>query len=167
MEEISMPNFHVEETCKTTHSLLKTITPQIEDYLNSVTLQSLTQNDENVEDYYKGFLQDLRHLLVNCENTYEKLGVTLRRAQFNKEFAEEGLYQTYHSCVNVFFYPKNESYEEDGRHSYTGRDAIIFKREIDPELKKLTIAISKIFEELREELLYYETDYITKKRMKK
>ena len=164
-----MPTFHLEESCKMTHSLLKRIAAKIETYLNKVTLQTLldssTSNFE-LEEYYKGYLQDLRHLLINCENTFEKLGVTLRRAQFNKEFAEEGLYQAYHACVNQFFYPKNESYEEDGRYSYTGHDSIIFKYDIQPELKALTLELSKMFEELREELLYFESDYETKKRMK-
>jgi hypothetical protein len=143
---------------------------QLEDYLNGVTLSSLLQAENEIrdaEEYYKGYLQDLRHLLVNCENGFEKLGVCLRRAQFNEKFAEEALYQSFHQCVNLFFYPKNESYEEDGRHSYTGRDAIIFKNEIDPELKELTLSLSKGFEELREDLLYYETDYMTTKVMRK
>ncbi|WP_025028510.1 DUF3907 family protein [Caldalkalibacillus mannanilyticus] len=166
-----MPRFQLKETCERTHTLLKKISAQIEQYLNQVTLQSLMdQNsdaDDKVEEYYKGYLQDLRHLLVNCENTFEKIGVALRRAQFNTEFAEESLYQAYHSCVNQFFYPQNESYEEDGRHSYTGRDAIIFKYETNPDLKKLTLDLSKVFEELRDDLMYYETDYVTKKRMKR
>jgi hypothetical protein len=165
-----MPTFHLKESCQTTHALLKKIAAQIEDYLNHVSLASLVQspNDNHeFEEYYKGYLQDLRHLLVNCENTYEKLGISLRRAQFNKEFAEDSLYQAFHRCVNLFFYPKNESYEEDGRHSYTGRDAIIFKKATDPELKELTLSLSKMFEELREDLLYYETDYETTRRMKK
>jgi hypothetical protein len=167
-----MPTFHLKESCQSTHTLLKKIAAQIEDYLNQVTVSSLLHStndgdDHELSEYYKGYLQDLRHLVVNCENTYEKLGISLRRAQFNQEFAEDSLYQTYHHCVNLFFYPKNESYEEDGRHSYTGRDAIIFKKEINPELKELTLSLSKMFEELREDLLYYETDYETTKRMKR
>lgn len=151
-----------------THARLKKIAAQVEDYLNGVTIKSLTRSNSDPEellDYYQGYLQDLRHLLVNCENAYEKLGICLRRAQFNTSFAEEALYQTYHTCVNQFFYPKNESYEEDGRHSYTGRDAIIFKRDTDSELKTLTLNLSKVFEQLRDDLLYYETDYMTKKSM--
>lgn len=165
-----MPTFHLKESCQTTHKLLKRISVQLEEYLNAVTLSSLvhsTDETSDAEEYYKGYLQDLRHLLVNCENAYEKLGISLRRAQFNEKFAEEALYHSFHQGVNVFFYPKNESYEEDGRHSYTGRDAIIFKREINPELKELTLSLSKLFEELREDLLYYETDYMTTKVMKK
>jgi hypothetical protein len=165
-----MPTFHLKETCEGTHTVLKKIAAQLETYLNEVTLQQLLQaasDADQQEGYFRGYLQDLRHLLVNCENTYEKIGITLRRAQFNEDFAEEGLYQAYHSCVNLFFYPRNESYEEDGRHSYTGRDAIIFKQEVNPELKKLTLTLSKMFEKLRDDLMYYETDYITKKRMRK
>jgi len=166
-----MPKFQLRETCERTHTLLKKISAQIEGYLNQVTINDLVENStssvESLEEYYRGYLQDFRHLLVNCENTFEKLGVALRRAQFNEDFAEEALYQAYHTCVNQFFYPRNESYEEDGRHSYTGRDAIIFKQDTDPDLKKLTLELSKVFEELRDDLMYYETDYVTKKRMKR
>lgn len=165
-----MPTYNLKESCQTTHKLLKQISAQLEEYLNRVTLTSLVQSTGETKDtkeYYKGYLQDLRHLLVNCENAYEKLGISLRRAQFNDKYAEEALYQTFHRCVNLFFYPNNESYEEDGRHSYTGRDAIIFKKEINPELKELILSLSKVFEELREDLLYYETDYMTTKVMKK
>ncbi|WP_202077206.1 DUF3907 family protein [Caldalkalibacillus salinus] len=165
-----MPDFHLKETCEWTHQRLKQIAAQLETYLNETTLNGLVETDENPEDvheYYKGYLQDLRHLLVNCENAYEKLGICLRRAQFNRAFAEDALYQVYHSCVNLFFYPINESYEEDGRHSYTGRDAILFKREIDPKLKNVTLSLSKLFEELREDLMYYETDYVTTRRMQR
>ncbi|GAA0365957.1 DUF3907 family protein [Bacillus horti] len=162
-----MPTFILMDMCEMTYQRLKQISATLENYLNHVHLPMLMESDDHEEEtYYKGYLQDLRHLLINCENSYEKLGVSLRRAQFNKEFSEEALYQAYHLCVNGFFYPKNESYEEDGRHSYTGRDAIIFRREVNPELKKITLELSKVFEKLRDDLMYYETDYVTTKRMK-
>lgn len=164
-----MPDFLLKDMCEMTFQRLKKVAARLENYLNEVNLRMLlssAEQNEDTEEYYKGYLQDLRHLLINCENSYEKLGVSLRRAIFNKEFAEEALHQAYHSCVNGFFYPKNESYEEDGRHSYTGRDAIIFKYELEPGLKQITLELSKIFEELREDLMYYETDYVTTQRMR-
>jgi hypothetical protein len=140
----------------------------LERYLNQVTLASLVAQSgdpEEYEDYYRCFLSDLRRLLVYCENAYERLGVALRRARFNEEFAEEVLYQVYHTCINNFYYPKGEVYEEDGRYAYTSYDAIIFRKKVAPELERLTLSLSKVFEQMRDDLQYYETDYITKKRM--
>lgn len=163
-----MPETQLKEICEETYTRLKKVCMDLEKFLNATTLASLVQNSpdrEQYEGYYRNYLSDLRHLLVNSENAYEKLGICLRRAQFNKEFAQEVLYLVYHTCVNMFFYPKGEVYEEDGRNSYTGRDAIIFHKEVTPELKSLTLAMSKVFEYLRDELQYYETDYVTMKRM--
>ncbi|BAU27324.1 uncharacterized protein DUF3907 [Aneurinibacillus soli] len=163
-----MPETQLKEICEESYKRLKKVCMELEKFLNATTLASLIQNSpdpEQYETYYRNYLSDLRHLLVNSENAYEKLGICLRRAQFNKEFAQEVLYLVYHTCVNMFFYPKGEVYEEDGRNSYTGRDAIIFHKEVTPELKSLTLGMSKVFEYLRDELQYYETDYVTMKRM--
>jgi hypothetical protein len=159
----------LKEVCEESYNRLKKVCSSLETFLNNTSLPQLmskTSQSEEYETYYKSYLSDLRHLLVNCENAYERLGITLRRSTFNKEFAEENLYLVYHTCINLFFYPKGEVYEEDGRNSYTGRDAIIFHKEVTPELRALTLGLSKEFEYLRDELQYYETDYITMKRMK-
>jgi hypothetical protein len=34
-------------------------------------------------------------------------------------------------------------------------------------LQQLTLSLSRVFEQMRDDLQYYETDYITKKRMQK
>lgn len=163
-----MPETQLKEICEESYKRLKKVCMELEKFLNATTLAQLVQSSpdpEQYEAYYRNYLSDLRHLLVNSENAYEKLGICLRRAQFNKDFAQEVLYLVYHTCINTFFYPKGEVYEEDGRNSYTGRDAIIFHKEVTPELKALTLGISKVFEYLRDELQYYETDYVTMKRM--
>ena len=159
---------HLKQLCEETYTKLKRVSMEVERYLNQVTLSSLVSasgDPEEFESYYRNYLSDLRHLLVYCENAYERLGVSLRRARFNEEFAEEVLYQVYHTCINNFYYPKGEVYDEDGRYSYTGQDAIIFRKQVTPELQQLTLSLSRVFEQMRDDLQYYETDYITKKRM--
>ncbi len=165
-----MSGTHLKQLCEDSYTKLKKVSMELERFMNQVTLAGLVEQSgdpEEYEAYYRTYLSDLRHLLVYCENAYEKLGVALRRARFNEDFAEEVLYQVYHMCVNNFYYPKGEVYDEDGRYSYTGQDAIIFRKQVTPELKQLTISLSKVFEQLRDDLQYYETDYITKKRMQK
>ncbi|ALS21327.1 YpuI family protein [Paenibacillus naphthalenovorans] len=161
-----MAVFNVKNLCETTRAKLSEAIAKMETFLNERSLQQLnTDKDEAMEEFYKGYLSDIRHLLVFSEVSYEKLGVALRRPNFNVEYAEKVLYEVYHSCVNNFFYPKNECYSEDGRYAYTGQDAIRFRKKPSREVRDLTIELSKIFETLRDELAYYETDYITQKRM--
>lgn len=157
---------NVQVLCETTKDKLKQVIGTIEPFLNGVTLQSLNpENDDFMDEFYRGFLSDMRHLLVFSDVSYEKLGVALRRPNFHLEYAERVLYDVYHSSVNSFFYPRHECYSEDGRYAYTGQDAIRFRKKPSREVRDLTLALSKIFEELREELAYYETDYITQRRM--
>ncbi|MCS7463449.1 YpuI family protein [Paenibacillus doosanensis] len=161
-----MANFNVKNVCETTKSKLSDAIAKMETFLNEHSLQQLnSEMDSTMEEFYKGYLSDIRHLLVFSEVAYEKLGVSLRRPTFNVEYAEKVLYEVYHSCVNNFFYPKNECYSEDGRYAYTGQDAIRFRKKPTRAVRDLTIELSKIFETLREDLAYYETDYITQKRM--
>ncbi|UFJ43098.1 YpuI family protein [Brevibacillus humidisoli] len=163
-----MSGRHVKQLCEDTYTRLKKVSMELERFLNQVTLSGLVAQSgdpEEYEAYYRSYLSDLRHLLVYCENAYEKLGVCLRRARFNEDFAEEILYQVYHNCVNNFYYPRGEVYDEDGRYAYTGQEAIVFRKQVTPELQNLTLSASKVFEHLRDELQYYETDYLTKRRM--
>ncbi|TDF96718.1 YpuI family protein [Paenibacillus piri] len=161
-----MAVFNVKNVCESTKTKLSEAIVKMEQFLNENSLSKLnTEVDAAMEDFYKGYLSDTRHLLVFSEVAYEKLGVCLRRPTFNVEYAEKVLYEVYHSCVNNFFYPKNECYSEDGRYAYTGQDAIRFRKKPVRAARDLTIELSKIFETLREDLAYYETDYITQKRM--
>jgi hypothetical protein len=157
---------NVKDLCETTRTKLKDATTRMEQFLNENSINQLnSENDGAMDEFYKGYLSDTRHLLVFSEVSYEKLGVSLRRPNFNVEYAEKVLYEVYHSSVNSFFYPKNECYSEDGRYAYTGQDAIRFRKKPSRAVRDLTIELSKVFEQLREDLAYYETDYITQKRM--
>ncbi|WP_232699240.1 DUF3907 family protein [Brevibacillus daliensis] len=163
-----MSDAHLKQLCEDTFIRLKKVSIELERFLNKTTLSALVESSSDAqeyESYYSSYLSDLRRLLVYAENAYEKVGVCLRRARFNSEFAEDALYQVYQTCVINFYYPKGEVYDEDGRYSYTGQDCIIFRKDVTPELRELTLTLSRIFEPLRDDLQYYETDYITKKRM--
>jgi hypothetical protein len=161
-----MAVFNVQQICGSTQEKLKESIECMELFLNQHSLpQLLHEEDLDMEEFYRGYLHDIRHLLVFSEVSYEKLGICLRRPAFHVDFSEKVLYETYHSCINAFFYPKNECYSEDGRYAYTGEDAIRFRKKPLRVVRDLTIALSEIFEQLREDLAYYETDYVTQKRM--
>lgn len=161
-----MSAVNVQKLCESSQEKLKTAIARLELFLNENALPQLTVNqDEETIHYYKGFLSDLRHLLVYSEVSYEKLGVVLRRANFDVDFAEKALYNVYHDCVNSFFYPKNETYAEDGRYAYTGQDAIRFRKKPLEEVRAVVMDVTKVYEELRDDLSYYESDYLTQRRM--
>ncbi|XEC96835.1 YpuI family protein [Paenibacillus tarimensis] len=162
-----MPSTNVKQLCESTREKLKLANRQLEQFLNDYALPQLAadQKEDNAEAFYKGLLSDLRHLLVFSEVCYEKLGVALRRPNFDNEFAERILYDVYHQCVNAYFYPKNEGYSEDGRYAYTGQDAIRFLFKPVRQARDIVLNVSKIYEELRDDLAYYESDYMTQRRM--
>ncbi|OMF34207.1 hypothetical protein BK133_12860 [Paenibacillus sp. FSL H8-0548] len=162
-----MPNANVKSLTETTREKLKDAVSQIEPFLNNNALLQLAGDDagEETQLFYKGLLSDLRHLLVFSEVSVEKLGVLLRRPNFDIEYAERVLYEAYHQCVSAFYYPKNECYSEDGRYAYTGQDAIRFRFKPSRDSRDIILSVSKIYEELRDELAYYENDYMTQRRM--
>lgn len=161
-----MPADNLQQLCAETREKLKSAISTMELFLNEHTLPQLAAGqDEETIHFYKGFLSDLRHLLTFSEVSFEKLGIVERRPNFDTEFAEKELYRVYHSCVNSFFYPKNESYSEDGRYAYTGQDAIRFRKKPIRPARDVIMDITKIYEELRDDLNYYESDYLTARRM--
>ncbi|TJY43405.1 DUF3907 family protein [Cohnella pontilimi] len=157
---------NVKGLAESSREKLKTAIAELETFLNGHALQQLVQEDTpEAKSFYGGLLSDLRHLLVFSEVAYEKLGALLRRPNFDVDLAERALYEVYHHCVNAFFYPKNECYSEDGRYAYTGQDAIRFRLKPVRAARDVVLNVSRIYEELRDDLSYYESDYLTQRRM--
>jgi hypothetical protein len=164
--EQSMPATNIKGLAESSREKLKVAIEQIEQFLNHNALEQLVQDEDgNSISFYSGLLSDLRHLLVFSEVAYEKLGALLRRPNFDNELAERALYDVYHNGVNAFFYPKNECYSEDGRYAYTGQDAIRFRAKPVRSARDVVLNISRVYEELRDDLSYYESDYLTQRRM--
>ncbi|WP_040710804.1 DUF3907 family protein [Paenibacillus curdlanolyticus] len=162
-----MPSTNIKSLSESTHSKLKEAIVQLESFLNEHAVPQLLNGEQNEEAalFYRGLLADLRHLLVFSETVYEKIGIVLRRPNFDTEAAERSLYDAYHQAVAAFFYPKNECYSEDGRYAYTGQDAIRFRFKPIRPAREIVLAVSKVYEELRDDLSYYENDYMTQRRM--
>jgi hypothetical protein len=161
-----MPVTNIKALSESSRDKLKAAIDPIEQFLNHNALGQLaTEDNPDSQIFYSGLLSDLRHLLVFSEVAYEKLGAVLRRPNFDNELAERALYEVYHNGVNSFFYPKNECYSEDGRYAYTGQDAIRFRAKPVRSARDVILSISRIYEELRDDLSYYESDYLTHRRM--
>ena len=54
---------------------------------------------------------------------------------------------------------------ETGRYAYTGQDAIRFRTKPVRAARDIILTVSSIFEELRDDLSYYENDYMTQRRL--
>lgn len=60
-----MAVFNVKNLCETTRAKLSEAIAKMETFLNERSLQQLnTDKDEAMEEFYKGYLSDIRHLLV-------------------------------------------------------------------------------------------------------
>lgn len=165
-----MPTEQTKQLCVFTREKLREAKEKLEHFLNYHSVPQLiadhSQPDEEQIQYYCDYLADLRHLSVSCDINYEKISLVLRRAKFNHDYAEKVLNEVVHSCISYFYYPLHEVYEEDGRYCYTNQDAIKFRQTPAEPLKEITLSLSKIFQDLRDELEYYETDYVTRIRMR-
>jgi len=157
---------NIGQIAASTRDKLRIAILELEQFLNRHALSDLDKEDrEDTRNFYSGLLSDLRHLLVFSEVAYEKLGALLRRPNLDIEYTERALYEVYHHCVNAFFYPKNECYSEDGRYAYTGQDAIRFRMKPVRPARDVVLRIAGTYEELRDDLSYYESDYINQRRM--
>ncbi len=161
-----MSDLQVNQKCELTQSLLSQSIGLLESFLNQHTIpQLVASQDADMDEFYHGYLNDMRHLLVFSQVSYDKIGICLRRPEFHVEFSEKVLYEIYHTCINAFFYTKHECYSEDGRYAYTGEDAIRFRKKPLRVVRDLTIALFQIYEQLRDELAYYETEYVNQRRL--
>lgn len=89
-----MAMFDVKNNCETARTKLKEAIAKLELFLNQHALSQLnTENDPAMDEFYRGYLQDMRQLLVFGEVAYEKLGVSLRCPNFNVEYSERVLYE--------------------------------------------------------------------------
>lgn len=153
----------VQSQTEQTKDFLESVTNDIGNFLNATTLNSLLKEEpEGNNDYFKGLLSSLRRLYVFCEEGLDASKVILNGDKFRKGAAEKTLYWIYHQCVQEFYSPKNENWYEDSRSAYTGKNAIKYFQTTPESVKQLMASLEKGFQEIREELEYYETDYKTK-----
>jgi len=166
MERSTIMPANVRTLAESTREKLHSVILELEQFLNGHALPDLDKEDrDDTRSFYGGLLTDLRHTLVFSEVSFEKLGALLRRPNLDIEYTERALYEVYHHCVNAFFYPKNECYSEDGRYAYTGQDAIRFRMKPVRPARDVVLRAAGIYEELRDELSYYESDYMNQRRL--
>lgn len=159
---------NIRELAESSRHKLHAAIQLLEQFLNGHALADLYDGgEEQSRQFYGGLLSDLRHLLVFSEVSYEKLGALLRRPNLDIEQTERALYEAYHYCVNAFFYPKNECYSEDGRYAYTGQDAIRFRMKPVRPARDVIMRAALLYDELRDDLSYYESDYMNQRRLQR
>lgn len=143
-------------------SFLETTVAQLEEFLNETTYSKLQAERSGEESYYKGILSSLRRMLVSCEEGLEVCQIVLKNEVFNKAAAEKTLYRVYHQCIEEYFSPKSDRWFEDSRSAYTGKNSIKFHQVVPDSVIAILKSVESGFQNMREELEYYETDYRTK-----
>jgi hypothetical protein len=135
---------------------------EFETFLNKTTLGGLVKEKEGDSDYYKSILSNIRKLLVFCEEGLDACRVIVKNEPFAKAAAEKTLYRIYHQCIEEFFAPKSDAWFEDSRSAYTGKNSIKFRQNTPDSIRSIFSNLEGTFQEIREELEYYVTDYQTK-----
>ncbi|MBM7701673.1 DUF3907 family protein [Metabacillus iocasae] len=131
-------------------------------FLNNTTITSLQHEQKEDLETYKLLLSSLRRLAVFCEEGLDACHVITHTEPFRKAAAEKTLYRIYHQCIEEFFNPKHDLWFEDSRSAYTGRNSIKYRFVPPTSISKLMVSLESDFQLMREELQFYETDYITK-----
>ncbi|MBA2873297.1 YpuI family protein [Thermaerobacillus caldiproteolyticus] len=158
-----MGNSIVMSQTKQVEAFLQQTVKAISDYLNETTITGLLHEQEGGNKaYYEQLFSNLRRLVVYCEEGLEACRVVLSDEPFRKAAAEKVLYRIYHSCISEFFAPKGDTWYEDSRSAYTGRNSIKFRQTPPSSFKNLLSSLESGFQTIREELEFYETDYRTK-----
>ncbi|MFC4324118.1 YpuI family protein [Litchfieldia salsa] len=157
-----MGNLIVKSQTEQVEEFLRNSVSSITNYLNQTTIDSLINEADGEKEYFESLLSNIRRLVVFCEEGLDACQVVLTNEPFRKGAAEKTLYKIYHQCIEEFFSPKNDSWYEDSRSAYTGKNALTFRQTPPPSTEKLLSSLEASFQSIREELEFYETDYRTK-----
>lgn len=158
-----MSNSIVHAQTMMTKEFLEQAVTDIGHFLNTSTLAGLLDEEKQGDQvYYEGLLNSLRRLHVFCDEGLDACSVIVSAEPFRKVAAEKTLYWVYHQCVQEFYSPRHDKWYEDSRSAYTGKNAIKFYKVVPASLAKLMASLERGFQDIREELEFYETDYRTK-----
>lgn len=158
-----MSNSMVENQTEQVTVFLHEVIMIMTDYVNYHTLPALIEEcEEGDSNYCAGLLASLRRLLVFCEEGLDACLVLKHGQPFRKSAAERTLYKIYHQVIAEFFSPKNDHWYENSRSAYTGKNSITFQQKPPRSIENVMKHLEGKFQEMREELEYYETDYHTK-----
>lgn len=159
---VSMGNTLVKAQTEQVEGFLGNVVNELNSFLNHATISSFLDETAGDEAYYGDLFRNLRRLSVYCEEGLEACHIVLQNEPFRKQAAEKVLYKIYHQCIEEFYNPKNDVWYEDSRSAYTGKNAIKYRHTAPDSLKVMIASLESGFQEIREELEYYETDYRTK-----
>lgn len=150
----------VQSQLEDVRTVLNNSVQRISSYLNQHCLnQMLKEDGSRNEDYYSSLLKSLRRLEVFCDEAHDAVHVILQSEVFRKPAAEKTLYGIYHQCIMEFFSPKGDIWYENSRAAYTGKNAIMYHHTPPASFETLIHSLENGFQQLREELAYYEADY--------
>ncbi len=150
----------VQSQLEEVRTVLNNSLQRISSYLDQHCLdQMLKEEGSGNEDYYSSLLKALRRLEVFCDEAHDAVHVLIKSEVFRKHVAEKTLYGIYHQCIMEFFSPKGDIWYENSRAAYTGKNMITYHHTPAASFETLLQSLESGFQQLREDLAYYETDY--------
>jgi len=157
-----MGNVIVKSQIELVQQKLATSIQSMNRFLNNTKMDDLQKEQEWSTENYESLLSNVRRMAVFCEEGLEACQIISVTEPFRKAAAERALYRIYHQCVEEFFTPKTDLWYEDSRSAYTGRNSIKYRFTPPASFEGLVTSLESDFQTMREELQYYETDYLTK-----
>ncbi|MDC3413094.1 YpuI family protein [Aquibacillus sp. 3ASR75-11] len=137
---------------------LTKINEQLSHYLDEHYMEKLLHEEGSKNRaYYKEVLKALRRLEVISDEALDAVKKNLRSNCEQEQMAKKTLYGIYHKCILEFYAPKNDSWYEDSRASYTRSESIRFRNMPPRSVAQLVYTLDRSFQIMRDQFSDYES----------
>ncbi|MCM3163156.1 DUF3907 family protein [Metabacillus litoralis] len=131
---------------------LENVVGKMTTYMNSITIRSLEDEAEGERPYLLELLRAARALLVFCEEALDACRQMIRNSIITPSHARQLFEKIYYQCIERFFHPKNDTWYENSRCSYTDSDMIVFRKTTPPSFVRFIHSLEEDFITIREEI---------------
>ncbi|MFC7391516.1 DUF3907 family protein [Scopulibacillus cellulosilyticus] len=140
--------------------ILQNASSSLVNYLEETTLTMLIEEDIKADkEKYQAVLSSIRRLSVHVEESIDLCERLSRTAYLSEAAKNKAFKKLYVHCVEAFYNPKNDAWQENSRASYSNKMGVEFDQPVAGSLIELMKKISPDFDQLREELEIYEHQY--------
>ncbi|PGT83760.1 DUF3907 family protein [Bacillus sp. AFS040349] len=147
-----MDNTLVKAETEKVAFFLENVVEKMTNYMNSITILSLEDEGEGERSYLLELLRAARSLLVFCEEALDACRQMIRSPFISPSHGRQLFEKIYYQCIERFFHPKNDTWFEDSRCSYTNSEMIVFRQAAPPSFVRFIQSLEEDFTTIREEI---------------
>jgi len=148
-----MDNTLIKDESEKVAFFLENVVEKMTTYMNSITIRSLEDDEAECDrPYLLELLRAVRSLLVFCEEALDACRQMIRNSNITPSYARQLFEKIYYQCIERFFHPKNDTWYENSRCSYTDSEMIIFRKTAPPSFVRFIYSLEKDFITIREEI---------------